>query len=177
MLQLEALLKEDGKEITSVLNFAVDDEVVKERIGGRWIHKASGRSYHVKFAPPKASQTCIHAYVQTHSCCGRTRPVLPVVGPPRSARLRQQLSLLPSHGRGGVLVVVLALCCWVCAGGGQGRRHWRAPHAARRRQARDGRRPPQVLPRADQARARLLRVSYVVEAEEEGKAVAAVVGW
>ena len=24
-----------------------------ERVTGRWIHPASGRSYHVKFAPPK----------------------------------------------------------------------------------------------------------------------------
>jgi len=28
--------------------------VLEERICGRWMHKASGRSYHVKFAPPKA---------------------------------------------------------------------------------------------------------------------------
>lgn len=27
--------------------------VLQERIGGRWIHKNSGRSYHVKFNPPK----------------------------------------------------------------------------------------------------------------------------
>jgi len=36
-----------------VIDFAIDDELVKERIGGRWIHKASGRSYHVKFNPPR----------------------------------------------------------------------------------------------------------------------------
>merc|ERR1712070_552905 len=28
--------------------------VLEERICGRWIHKASGRSYHVKFNPPKS---------------------------------------------------------------------------------------------------------------------------
>lgn len=38
-----------------MLDFAIDDELVKERIGGRWIHKESGRSYHVKFAPPKVT--------------------------------------------------------------------------------------------------------------------------
>ena len=32
----------------------VPDEVLTERICGRWIHKASGRSYHTKFAPPKS---------------------------------------------------------------------------------------------------------------------------
>ena len=31
----------------------VPDEVLVERICGRLIHLASGRSYHVKFAPPK----------------------------------------------------------------------------------------------------------------------------
>ena len=30
------------------------DAVLEERICGRWIHKSSGRSYHVKFAPPKS---------------------------------------------------------------------------------------------------------------------------
>ena len=32
----------------------VPDEVLTERICGRWVHKESGRSYHVKFAPPKS---------------------------------------------------------------------------------------------------------------------------
>jgi len=31
----------------------VPDEILEERCG-RWIHKASGRSYHTKFAPPKS---------------------------------------------------------------------------------------------------------------------------
>ena len=30
------------------------DSVLEERICGRWIHKASGRSYHTKFKPPKS---------------------------------------------------------------------------------------------------------------------------
>lgn len=34
------------------------DEVLVERICGRLIHMASGRSYHVKFAPPKV-RICI----------------------------------------------------------------------------------------------------------------------
>merc|ERR1712054_104975 len=29
--------------------------ILEERICGRWIHKASGRSYHVKFNPPKTA--------------------------------------------------------------------------------------------------------------------------
>merc|ERR1712039_1151011 len=37
-----------------VYELNVPDEVLTERICGRWIHKSSGRSYHVKFAPPKS---------------------------------------------------------------------------------------------------------------------------
>ena len=37
-----------------MLALEVPDEVLTERICGRWVHKASGRSYHVKFAKPKS---------------------------------------------------------------------------------------------------------------------------
>ncbi len=37
-----------------MIEFNVPDEVLTERICGRWIHKSSGRSYHVKFNPPKS---------------------------------------------------------------------------------------------------------------------------
>lgn len=40
-----------------MIEFAIDDELLKERIGGRWIHKTSGRSYHVQFNPPKVPFT------------------------------------------------------------------------------------------------------------------------
>merc|ERR1711966_617728 len=39
---------------TSVIAFTVPDAVLTERICGRWIHKASGRSYHVKFMKPRS---------------------------------------------------------------------------------------------------------------------------
>jgi adenylate kinase len=56
--KLAELLKANGdKEIDSVIEFAIDDELLKERIGGRWTHKSSGRSYHVKFNPPKVPFT------------------------------------------------------------------------------------------------------------------------
>ena len=42
-----------GKTIDKVLEFAVDEEALVERIEGRRIHMASGRSYHLKFAPPQ----------------------------------------------------------------------------------------------------------------------------
>ena len=51
--KLDEMLKKDGKTIDKVIEFGVKDEVLIERIEGRRIHKNSGRSYHVKFNPPK----------------------------------------------------------------------------------------------------------------------------
>ena len=36
-----------------VVELVVDDGVIVERMSGRWTHAPSGRSYHVKFNPPK----------------------------------------------------------------------------------------------------------------------------
>lgn len=51
--QLDEMLEKRGVKVDKVLNFAIDDAILEERITGRWIHPASGRSYHSKFAPPK----------------------------------------------------------------------------------------------------------------------------
>ena len=40
---------------SSLLAYAPADAVLTERICGRWVHKDSGRSYHVKFHPPKVA--------------------------------------------------------------------------------------------------------------------------
>merc|ERR1719316_1777688 len=53
---LDALLTEKGEAVSRVLAFNVPAEVLEERICGRWMHKESGRSYHVKFKPPKSMQ-------------------------------------------------------------------------------------------------------------------------
>ena len=50
---LDDILAKQGGKIQSVINFAIADEILVERITGRRVHPASGRSYHVKFAPPK----------------------------------------------------------------------------------------------------------------------------
>ena len=42
------------ESVTVVIALEVRDEVLVERICGRWVHKESGRSYHVKFNPPKS---------------------------------------------------------------------------------------------------------------------------
>ena len=39
-------------DISKVIELSIPDSVLEERICGRWIHKPSGRSYHIKFAPP-----------------------------------------------------------------------------------------------------------------------------
>jgi adenylate kinase len=52
--KLDALLKAKGEKVTMVLSLEVPDSVLEARICGRWIHKKSGRSYHVKFCPPKS---------------------------------------------------------------------------------------------------------------------------
>lgn len=49
------MLEKQGVKIDKVLNFAIDDSILEERITGRWIHPSSGRTYHTKFAPPKVS--------------------------------------------------------------------------------------------------------------------------
>jgi adenylate kinase len=51
---LDAMLAEEGAVVTKVIELEVPDSLLEERICGRWIHKNSGRSYHVKYAPPKS---------------------------------------------------------------------------------------------------------------------------
>merc|ERR1712129_181432 len=46
-------LAENNRKITNVIELKVPDDELKVRILGRLIHKASGRSYHIKFKPPK----------------------------------------------------------------------------------------------------------------------------
>merc|ERR1711904_736154 len=51
---LDELLSKTGEKVNVVIELNVPDSILEERICGRWIHKASGRSYHTKFAPPKS---------------------------------------------------------------------------------------------------------------------------
>ena len=52
LAQAEAL-REAGIALDAVIEIDVPDDIVIERISGRRIHQPSGRSYHVKFNPPK----------------------------------------------------------------------------------------------------------------------------
>merc|ERR1719152_857929 len=49
---LDELLSKSGEKVNVVIELDVPDSILEERICGRWIHKASGRSYHVKTVPP-----------------------------------------------------------------------------------------------------------------------------
>ncbi len=46
-------MKDNGIHVDYVLEIAVPDEAIVERMSGRRSHPASGRVYHVKFNPPK----------------------------------------------------------------------------------------------------------------------------
>mmetsp|Transcript_104124 Transcript_104124/g.164457 ORF Transcript_104124/g.164457 Transcript_104124/m.164457 type:complete len:328 (-) Transcript_104124:297-1280(-) len=51
---LDEILAKNNEKVNSVIELKVPDSILEERICGRWIHKASGRSYHTKFNPPKS---------------------------------------------------------------------------------------------------------------------------
>src|SRR5882672_5856261 len=50
--QAEAM-KTSGVPLEHVVDIAVADAVIIERMSGRWCHLPSGRSYHLKYNPPK----------------------------------------------------------------------------------------------------------------------------
>lgn len=52
--QAEAL-RDAGVEIDHVLEIAVEDQEIINRMSGRRVHPASGRTYHVQYNPPKVA--------------------------------------------------------------------------------------------------------------------------
>lgn len=46
-------LKHQQVPLDYVINIDVDDEEIIARMSGRWVHAASGRTYHASFHPPK----------------------------------------------------------------------------------------------------------------------------
>ena len=48
-------LRDQNVKIDAVVNIVVPDEEIVERISGRLVHAASGRSYHKRFNPPKVA--------------------------------------------------------------------------------------------------------------------------
>jgi adenylate kinase len=48
-------MKSAGVKLDVVLEIDVPDAAIVERMSGRRVHPASGRTYHLKFNPPKAA--------------------------------------------------------------------------------------------------------------------------
>lgn len=55
---LDRVVKELGKEVTSVLSLEVDEEEILERLSGRRTCAGCGAMYHVRFNPPKEEGRC-----------------------------------------------------------------------------------------------------------------------
>ena len=51
--KLDEMFKNNNMKIDRVLEFNVEESVLVQRIEGRRIHMASGRSYHIMNNPPK----------------------------------------------------------------------------------------------------------------------------
>jgi adenylate kinase len=52
--QAEAM-KNSGVPLEHVVEIAVPDDTIVERMSGRWVHLPSGRTYHTQFNPPKVA--------------------------------------------------------------------------------------------------------------------------
>ena len=52
--KLDEMLRKRGESLDVVISLEVPDALLEKRICGRWVHKASGRSYHATFNPPKS---------------------------------------------------------------------------------------------------------------------------
>lgn len=53
--KLDEMLAKENTEVDRAINFEIDDSLLVDRISGRRVHPASGRSYHTKFNPPKVT--------------------------------------------------------------------------------------------------------------------------
>ncbi|XP_055336952.1 adenylate kinase-like [Paramacrobiotus metropolitanus] len=51
--KLDALLAERKRQLDTVIEFDIEDQLLVKRITGRWIHRTSGRTYHEIFNPPR----------------------------------------------------------------------------------------------------------------------------
>jgi adenylate kinase len=55
---LDEALELQGKRVSAALYICVPDDLLVERLSGRWICRAAGHIYHEKFAPPKVPGIC-----------------------------------------------------------------------------------------------------------------------
>lgn len=101
---LDRLLEERGQALDLVLQIAVDDEALVERISGRFACASCGAVYHDKFRQPKVSGVC--------DVCGSRDFVRRDDDKPETVRARleayhaQTAPLLPYYRDKGLLAVV-----------------------------------------------------------------------
>lgn len=101
---LDRLLEERGQALHLVLQIAVDDEALVERISGRFACASCGAVYHDKFRQPKVSGVC--------DVCGSRDFVRRDDDKPETVRARleayhaQTAPLLPYYRDKGLLAVV-----------------------------------------------------------------------
>ena len=55
---LDEALEQQGKRVGAALYICAPDELLIERLSGRWICRNGGHIYHEKFAPPKVPGIC-----------------------------------------------------------------------------------------------------------------------
>lgn len=53
--KLDEIFEKDGLKVTHAVELKINEDLLVERISGRRVHPASGRSYHLKFNPPKVA--------------------------------------------------------------------------------------------------------------------------
>jgi len=53
-IELDRMLEKLNKTLDCVIHFAIDDELIMDRVYGRLTHVRSGRTYHIKYNPPKS---------------------------------------------------------------------------------------------------------------------------
>jgi adenylate kinase len=101
---LDALLEERGERLDAVLEFAVDDEALIERISGRFACARCGAGYHDSFKQPRVAGVC--------DACGSREFVRREDDKAETVRARleayhaQTAPLLPYYRDRGLLVTV-----------------------------------------------------------------------
>jgi adenylate kinase len=101
---LDDLLKQRGQRLDAVLEFAVDDDALVERISGRFACARCGAGYHDHFRQPKVAGVC--------DVCGSREFVRREDDKPETVRARlkayheQTAPLLPYYRDKGLLIPV-----------------------------------------------------------------------
>ena len=104
---LDRLLAERGTRLDAVIEFAVDDEALVERISGRFSCKKCGALYHDRFKPTRVAGVC--------DVCGGTEFLRRPDDNPETVRARlkayheQTAPLLPYYRERGLLITVDAM--------------------------------------------------------------------